>query len=407
MLDAYQGPEAWDGDWGNRLNPQDARGSSANADDDSSAEIAIVLGQFGTGGVERVACYLANGFAAAGLKPRVLCARDSGAARGLLTGHVHVEPLSAAARPAPRGLSLVAALPALARALHRRRPAVLLSPGNHTHVVAALAHRMCGRSAPPLILKITNPLIKRDTGPIARLLRRTFYRWAFARADRILLLSEGDRIGLRDVDPAALARAVVVANPYVVGPADGGAPAAPADGPPVILCVGRLDRQKNHARLFRALALIRDRDWRLVLLGAGPYEARLRRLAADLGIADRIDFRGYVPDPWPVYRTARLLAISSDWEGLPAVAIEAMSMGCPVVATDCSPGLSSVVRESGLGRIASGASDADLAEAIALELATTRARSVPPAVAAYRADRAIAAHVDVVRVAAAGRGGRR
>jgi glycosyltransferase involved in cell wall biosynthesis len=112
--------------------------------------------------------------------------------------------------------------------------------------------------------------------------------------------------------------------------------AKPWDGPLRILSVGRLDYEKNPLLLPEILARL-DRRWRLTVVGDGPLEEALRARAAELGVAERIDLRGYVahgPDLWAAYRDSDAFLHVSLTEGLPQVLFEAQAAGLPVVATD-------------------------------------------------------------------------
>ncbi len=106
-----------------------------------------------------------------------------------------------------------------------------------------------------------------------------------------------------------------------------------------VLVVGRLDPVKGHDVLFKALTDLHVADNRLAKLtvvGEGPERAKLERLANRLGIAARVEFVGPLspgPELWRVYGSARVLVIPSRTEGLPAVALEAMALSLPVVAT--------------------------------------------------------------------------
>jgi glycosyltransferase involved in cell wall biosynthesis len=105
-----------------------------------------------------------------------------------------------------------------------------------------------------------------------------------------------------------------------------------------ILTVGSLKDQKNHSLLLRAFARLPRSEARLMLLGQGQNEAMLRALGGELGIADRVTFAGFHPDTSPFYATADLFVLSSNYEGLPTVLIEALGFGLPVVSTDCPSG---------------------------------------------------------------------
>jgi glycosyltransferase involved in cell wall biosynthesis len=107
-----------------------------------------------------------------------------------------------------------------------------------------------------------------------------------------------------------------------------------------LLTVGRFETEKNPLLLVRALAQLDGKDpgrYRLVWVGRGPLEDDVRRLAAELGIEDRIDFRGYVPfgpGLLDLYRQAHAFVHVSLSEGVPKVLIEALASGTPIVATD-------------------------------------------------------------------------
>ena len=111
--------------------------------------------------------------------------------------------------------------------------------------------------------------------------------------------------------------------------------APPGEGP-VIGTVAKLRAEKNLARLLRACAAL-HRDglvFRLVVIGNGPEEQALKRLAVDLGIGGITRFAGHLPDPAAAYRAMDVFALSSDTEQMPFSVMEAMASALPVAATD-------------------------------------------------------------------------
>ncbi|MEA5388463.1 glycosyltransferase [Haloarculaceae archaeon H-GB2-1] len=108
---------------------------------------------------------------------------------------------------------------------------------------------------------------------------------------------------------------------------------------PVIVSVGRFSDQKDFETLVRAFGTVRERtDAKLVLVGDGPNRERLERLTDSLGLADAVDFVGYRDNPYPYMAAGDLFVLSSHYEGLPNVLIEAIGVGTPTVATDCPSG---------------------------------------------------------------------
>jgi glycosyltransferase involved in cell wall biosynthesis len=106
-------------------------------------------------------------------------------------------------------------------------------------------------------------------------------------------------------------------------------------GARVLVCVGRIDAQKNTAWLIelapRLLAELPGRH--LLLVGQGPLLAQLRTRADELGLAGRVHFVGWRPDVPAILAASEMLLLPSRWEGMPNVVLEAMAVGLPVVAT--------------------------------------------------------------------------
>jgi glycosyltransferase involved in cell wall biosynthesis len=109
--------------------------------------------------------------------------------------------------------------------------------------------------------------------------------------------------------------------------------ASPGSRPVRIISVARLEPPKDHKTLFEALAALPAADWELELVGGGPEERSARKLAAALGIASRIRWTGYQPDPAAALARAQIFVLSSLSEGFPRSILEAMRAGLPVVAS--------------------------------------------------------------------------
>jgi glycosyltransferase involved in cell wall biosynthesis len=118
-----------------------------------------------------------------------------------------------------------------------------------------------------------------------------------------------------------------------------------------IITVGSMKEQKNQHMLLRAFHLLDDPAANLLLLGQGGLEPKLRQLAAQLSIADRVTFAGFHPDPTPFYMTADLFVLSSDYEGFGNVIVEALAAGLPVVSTDCPSGPAEILEGGRYGRL--------------------------------------------------------
>ena len=123
-------------------------------------------------------------------------------------------------------------------------------------------------------------------------------------------------------------------------------------GPPVLLAVGRLARVKDFPTLLRAFAQVaKARPVRLIVLGNGRWLQRLQNQARRLGVAGKVSFCGWVGNPFPFFRKASVFVLSSRYEGLGNVLIEALACGCPCVSTDCPHGPAEILENGRLGRL--------------------------------------------------------
>ena len=117
-----------------------------------------------------------------------------------------------------------------------------------------------------------------------------------------------------------------------------------------ILNIGSLTPQKNQALLIKAFSILKkDVDAFLIILGAGDMHDELLSLAKDEGVEDSILMLGFVSDPSLYYQTADLFVLSSDYDGLPTVLIEALSFGMRIVSTDCPSGPSEILEHGQFG----------------------------------------------------------
>ena len=141
------------------------------------------------------------------------------------------------------------------------------------------------------------------------------------------------------------------------------------DDIPVVLGIGRFVEQKQFSLLLEAFErLTRRREVRLVLVGDGPLMDDLHALAAELRIDERVDFLGFVSNPYKYMKRAELLAISSKYEGFGVVATEALACGTPVVATNCPGGPSDILNDGEYGELVDVGEPRGLADAMARTL---------------------------------------
>ena len=247
----------------------------------------------------------------------------------------------------------------------------MVGPGNYHIPILSTMIGELGRDRPAVACKLSNPLCRADRSRLAQIAFTAGFRRFTRGIDALVAMS-----------PVFAAEATVLSGrrdiACVEEPSLDAMPrAAPRQRRPTgtVLCVGRLVRQKNFALALDAFARARA-PRRLIILGEGEQEAMLRARAHALGIADRVEFTGYVGDTRPYLARADALLCSSVYEGYPAALVEALGAGVPVVSTPCSLALPEILTHDSFGAVAPARAE-DLARALDLVLA----RRTPPALA--------------------------
>ncbi|MCM0752885.1 hypothetical protein DEA98_22540 [Brucella pseudogrignonensis] len=144
---------------------------------------------------------------------------------------------------------------------------------------------------------------------------------------------------------------------------------------PVILAVGKLKPQKDFETLIKSFAKVRTKiKARLIILGEGPMLSDLNLLVEKLNISDHVIFEGFVQNPFKYMRNADLFVLSSKYEGLPGVLVQALACGCPVVSTDCPSGPREILENGKYGPLVPVTDANALATAIISQLQTRHDR---------------------------------
>lgn len=343
----------------------------------TGAHVALFMHSFAGGGAERVMVNLAQGLAARGLRVDMVVVRPEGPYLSLLSPDVRLVDLGC-----HRSLR---SLPALIRYLRRERPAALLSAMGGSNLIALWA-RALARYKGRLVISVHINLSRhyQRTEGVKDLIFPFLYRCFYPGADAIVAVSQdaaNDLIQMLKLPPSHIR---MIYNP-VITPAlftQAREPVAhpwfaPGE-PPVALSVGRLCEQKDYPTLIRAFAQVRARlPARLVILGEGPDRAALEAMVAASGLADSVDLPGFTANPYAYMARAATYVLSSRWEGLPTVLIEALACGAPVVSTDCPSGPREILRDGRIGRLVP-VGDADaLADALEASLRSVTGGHAP------------------------------
>jgi glycosyltransferase involved in cell wall biosynthesis len=256
--------------------------------------------------------------------------------------------------------SVKSAFRPLAKLLRRVQPTSVVSTLKHVSVLVSAVQLGTGLRFKH-ICRVANTYSREldACGRISRLLWRGVLRLSHGIAHRNICVSRGVQSDLSDRFGVRADRCVVIHNPIDL-PRLHSLAAAPleilkghASKHAVIISIGRLTPQKDFATLIEAFALSLKQGLKahLVIAGEGPERGVLERLAAELGVAAHVHLPGWLDNPYPLYQAADLFVLSSRFEGMPNVLLEALAFGLPVVSTDCESGPREILTQPHLGML--------------------------------------------------------
>ncbi|BAK65546.1 putative glycosyltransferase [Sphingobium sp. SYK-6] len=302
------------------------------------------------GGVERDVLRFTKGWRDAGVDARIALGRREGRLEEEAPDVPYIIPKKGRlARIETESLWMMLRLPAIVR---QERPDVLFFASNGLMAVAAVTKLRLGRDCPPIVLRTSNSLRPPHWSALHHRLHRALLRLHGRIYAAIVAMAPPLRDEIIE-EMGVSPQAVTVINNGALARDTAERLATLRDATPRdhagrhFLAVGRLSPQKNFALLLEAFARIARPDDRLTIVGEGPLREALTRQAQDLGIAGQLELPGHCHpvDPW--FARADAFILSSDFEGLPAVLVEALAAGLPIVATDCAVTIPSMIEGAG------------------------------------------------------------
>ncbi len=330
--------------------------------------VAFFIPSMRGGGGEKVILNLVTGFAERGLDVDLVLVSAEGPFLADVPENVRIIDL--------KGRRLITSIPALFRYFRKERPEAFLSAFMGSNIASVLVRKLSGAQTK---LVLTEHSTRSAAAENLKSLRERVYpffmRYTYPRADDVVAVSGGVADDLSKLTGMDRERIKVIYNPVLTEqmfkratePLDH--PWFRGEEPPVILGVGRLTRQKDFATLIHAFDIVRQkRPARLMILGEGEERAKLEALIRELGLEESIALPGFDPNPYRYLKRTAIFALSSRWEGLPTVLIEAMAFGTPVVSTDCPSGPQEILEGGSHGPLVPVGDPSALAEAILRQL---------------------------------------
>jgi glycosyltransferase involved in cell wall biosynthesis len=361
----------------------------------NTPSISLFLPSLTGGGAERVALNLVEGFIERGLNVDLVLQNAVGTFLSKVPSKVRVIDLRSSGI-VPKTIDLISYL-------RREQPEVLLSLLDNVNS-AGWAQRFTG--VPTRVVVSVHNNLSQDFRGIKGKLKPYLVQFSFPWADEIIAVSQGVAEDLARISGIDLENIRVIYNPVVTPNLFEKAqepiahPWFVPGEPPVLLGVGRLVVQKDFPTLIRAFALVRQCcPVRLMILGEGEKRPHLEALVQELGLENEVSLPGFAQNPYSYMARSAVFVLSSAWEGLPTVLIEAMATGTSVVATNCPSGPAEILQGGCYGKLVPVGDVAALAEAILATLSQpTNSELLRQRSRAFSVDQVVDQYLTVLKV---------
>jgi glycosyltransferase involved in cell wall biosynthesis len=336
-------------------------------------KIAIVLPNLGDSGTRRVALTLAKGFVARGCMVDLVIGHTEGVYKDIPKG-VNLVNLRVSIITPRLGIRQIISFFPLISYFRKKRPQVVLPIFDFFESVVAMAIEcaLSPQKRPLLVYSIHNDVrFLEDFVPYKRFVIRQLKKDILRRADRIVAVSHGIAESWHSAFRLPIDRIDVIYNPLDIDRIRALAlegvshPYLQPNGYPVILGMGRLNTQKDFPTLIRAFAQVKkQREARLIILGEGQERPRLEALIKELKLTESVDLPGFASNPFAYVARSALFVLSSRYEGLSTVLLEALALGVPVISTDCPHSPREILQNGRLGPLVPVGNSVVLANAI-------------------------------------------
>ena len=318
---------------------------------------------FAGGGAERVIINIVNGFAEKGIFLDVIVMKATGPYRNYLSKEVKVVDLSQSSFIAKQKLwllkTLTLGLP-LAKHLRKQNICILLTSLHLSDIISLIVKKYFFKKI-KVIVRIANTLSMQlsKNANLETRITANILKFLLPTADSVVAVSQGvaEDVKLHVPSISHLVHTVYnpVDSPHISRLASESLshPWIEKQDYRIILTANRFNPQKDIKTLIQAFAKVvkSEISSRLIILGDGPEKPRLESLARQLNVHDFIDFVGFKNNPFAWMAKAQVFVLSSAYEGLPNVLIEAMACGTPVVSTDCPHGPREILQDGKFGRL--------------------------------------------------------
>jgi len=311
------------------------------------------------GGIERNIVILCEEFLKFGVKPQLLLTREGQTPYpDKIPSEVEIIDLHSK-RKFDATFKLI-------RYLKQTKLDALFTYKDHAAKIAVMA-RSIGKIDIPIFINVTNTL----SHTLRRPLKKRFALWIYPRANKITANSQGVKDDMITMGIPEQ-KIQVIYNPTITQDLAQRSkqkvehPWINEKELPIVLGVGRLSQSKDFITLLKSFALLqKHKPSRLIIIGEGPERKNIQDKISELNIQNKVHLPGYISDPIPWMANSDVFVLSSRYEGLGNVLIEALAAGTPVVSTNCPSGPAEILQSGKIGPLVPVGDVQSMTEAIA------------------------------------------
>jgi glycosyltransferase involved in cell wall biosynthesis len=328
-------------------------------------EISFFFRALTGGGAEHITANLAQGFAERGYKVDLVLTSPAGLYLEQISPEIRVVDLNTFHKTHTRSSSSLRNLWNLVAYLRQYQPKVLMTGThfiNEIGIIANLLAKIVNHSQTKTkicVLEHTNisveyKFVEQRSSQIIPWTSQLLYPFA----DHIVAVSHGVAQDLSKLSHLPLDHIQVIYNPILLENLDQLAQEEITFDEfknkdcPIVLGAGRFVTQKDFKTLIKAFKTVRSQiKAKLILMGGGTQKQQLQNLCQELGLEQDVHLLNFVSNPYPLIAHADVFVLSSRWEGLPTVLVEALALGTPIVSTDCPSGPREILQDGHYGTL--------------------------------------------------------
>jgi glycosyltransferase involved in cell wall biosynthesis len=327
-------------------------------------KIFFRISKLGFGGAEQVFLSLAREFS-----------KRDGVSICFVVDHVNSENVKTAIDDGHRVHNLnvsrtMKSIVPFAKFIKQEQPDVIISAYTDTNAAAILSASLCGMSSRVIVSEHASLFEHwQNKSRLKKLILKSYVSYLYRLSTSVICVSKGLSGQVAQL-MGSTRRVKTIYNP-VRSFAVNAIKEQHANMTKQLVAVGRVAEPKDYSTLIRAVAKLNETgDYHLTIVGGIFSQSEFAKVTAvieQLNIQDKVTFAGYTDKVEDYYREADMFVMSSAWEGFGNVIVEAMSLGLPVVSTDCNYGPAEILENGKYGRLVSVGDSDSLAGAILQE----------------------------------------